>query len=266
MPLYQLVLLALIQGLTEFLPISSSGHLILLPELTSLEDQGALIDIAAHVGSLAAVLAYFRRDTVRLVVGGLQAAQLKFTDDSRMFLYIAGATVPVIAAAAVLVLFDATEAFRSAEVIAWATIIFAIPLFIADKYAPRLRQVEDMTWRRALLIGGAQLFAIVPGASRSGVTITAARALGFTRPEAARFSMLLAIPTISAFGLFSALELAGQGDVGRLSDAAIVAGLSFLSAYGAIFVFMKWLEKADMTLFVFYRLALGAGLLAIIYL
>ena len=192
MPIEQLILLALVQGITEFLPISSSAHLILAPMLTGSEDQGALIDVAAHLGSLGAVLLYFRQETGMLVRGALAALRFKLTDESRLFLYIAAATIPVIAAAAALVLLDATEAMRSPAVIAWTTIVFGVLLYLSDRTAERSHGLADLTPLRVGLIGLAQAIAIIPGTSRSGITITAARFLGFSRPEAARFSMLLA--------------------------------------------------------------------------
>jgi len=184
---------------------------------------------------------------------------------SRLFFAIAAATVPVIAAAAALVAFDAVDALRSPAVIAWATIGFGILLYLGDRTAERSHGLADLTAWRVAGVGLAQALALIPGASRSGVTITAARFLGFSRPEAARFSMLLAIPTIMAFGLFSAVELAEGGDAGRMTDAALVAGLSFVSAYGAIFLFMRMLQRMSLTPFVLYRMILGAGLLYYVY-
>ena len=266
MPIEQLILLALIQGLTEFLPISSSAHLILFPALTGYEDQGALIDVAAHLGSLGAVLLYFRRDTAALARGGVDTLRFRATQDRKLFLMIAAATIPTLLAAGALVALDATEAMRETYVIALSTIVFGLTLYAADKFGPRRRGVEDMTWRSTLWIGLAQVLAVLfPGTSRSGITITAARALGFTRPEAARYSMLMAIPTILAFGMFSFLQLFSEGSTGQTSDALIVAGLSFVSAYGAIYVFMKLLERISLTPFVIYRLVLGFGLLAYLY-
>ena len=262
MSLEQLILLALIQGLTEFLPISSSGHLILFPSLTGAEDQGVLIDLAAHVGSLGAVVLYFWRDVRVMFVGAADIARFRFsTEAARLDLYLAVATIPLLLVGGVLTTMGAMEALRSPTVIAWATIIFGLALYAADKLGARLRTLENLTWGRAALVGCAQAIAVIPGTSRSGITITAARMLNFTRPEAARISMLMSIPAILAGGAFIAFEMLESGDIGQASDAVVVAGLSFVSAYISIFLFMKMLQRMSLTPFVIYRLLLGAGLL-----
>lgn len=262
MPFIQLIVLAIIQGITEFLPVSSSAHLILAPlAVESWQDQGPLIDVAAHVGSLGAVLLYFRKETGMLFRGGIDTLRFHASEDRKLFLYIAGATVPIIIAAAAFVLLDLTEVLRAPEVIGAASILFGIFLWHADR-APAVKEgLDRIGWREALTIGAAQTLALVPGASRSGVTMTAARYLGWTRPEAARFSMLLAIPTILAFGLFAGLELVAEGARESLSAAAVVAGLSFLAAFAAIAVFMRLMERISFTPFVIYRIALGVALL-----
>ncbi|MEM8936610.1 MAG: undecaprenyl-diphosphate phosphatase [Pseudomonadota bacterium] len=262
MPILQLVIIAIVQGITEFLPISSSAHLILAPlAVESWADQGPLIDIAAHVGSLGAVLLYFRNETAMLFRGGVDTVRFQDSADRRLFLVVAAATIPIIVAAAVFVLLDLTEALRSPVVIGWASIIFAILLWAGDR-APEVREgLDRITWREVMTIGLAQACALVPGASRSGVTMTAARYLGWTRTEAARFSMLLAIPTIMAFGLFAGLELASNGETGNMVAALIVAALSFTAAYGAIMVFMRLTQSMTFTPFVIYRILMGVALI-----
>lgn len=262
MPIVQLIVLAIIQGLTEFLPVSSSAHLILAPlAVDGWEDQGPLIDIAAHVGSLFAVLLYFRSETAMLTRGGVDALRFHASEDRKLFFYIAGATLPILAAAAVLVAFDLTAALRSPTVIGLASIFFGVLLWHADR-APALKEgLDRIGWREALIIGATQILALIPGASRSGVTMTAARYLGWTRTEAARFSMLLAIPTIAAFGLFAAIELARDGGGGDMAGAGIVAVLSFASAYAAIAFFMRLTRMMSFTPFVIYRILLGVVLL-----
>ncbi|GJL94613.1 MAG: undecaprenyl-diphosphatase [Hyphococcus sp.] len=262
MPIIQLIVLALIQGITEFLPISSSAHLILAPlAVDSWADQGPLIDVAAHVGSLFAVLLYFKNETAMLFRGGVDTLCLRASPDRKLFLYVAAATIPIITAAAFVVSFDLLDALRSPVIIGWASIIFGLLLWHGDR-APAVKDgLDRIGWREVITIGAAQALAIIPGASRSGVTMTAARYLGWTRPEAARFSMLLAIPTISAFGLFAGLELASEGSTTSLAAAGIVAALSFLSAYGAILLFMKLTQRISFTPFVIYRLLLGVALL-----
>lgn len=262
MPIVQLIVLAIIQGITEFLPISSSAHLILAPLVVNgWEDQGPLIDIAAHVGSLFAVLLYFRNETGMLVRGGIDTLQFRASDDRKLFFYIAGATIPILIAASLFVVFDLTSALRSAVVIGWANIIFGALLWHADR-APSVHEgLDRIGWREVMTIGASQMLALIPGASRSGSTMMAARYLGWTRPEAARFSMLLAIPTISAFGIFAGLELGHEGAGGDMAGAGIVAVLSFIVAYASIAFFMHLTRMMSFTPFVIYRILLGVGLL-----
>ena len=262
MPLLHHIVLAVVQGITEFLPISSSAHLILVPTLApGWEDQGALIDVAAHVGTLAAVLLYFRTETGALFRGGVNALTLKWTPDTRLFALISAATIPTLIIGGALYALDIIDALRSPIVIAWTTIGFGVVLFVADRFGARSRTIDMVGWRGAILIGLSQAIALVPGTSRSGITMSAARALGYDRPDAARFSMLMAIPVILAFGGFTFLELLQDGIDGALTDALIVAVLSCICALGAIHIFLKMAARTDFTIFVLYRLALGAALL-----
>ncbi|PQA89436.1 undecaprenyl-diphosphate phosphatase [Hyphococcus luteus] len=263
MTLLQLVVLAIIQGITEFLPISSSAHLILAPVVVDgWADQGPLIDIAAHVGSLAAVLLYFRTETAMLFRGGVDTLRFKPSDDRKLFLFIAAATIPTLALAAVFVLLDITDALRSPVVIGWTSIIFGALLWHGDRSKGTREGLDNITWRDALSIGLAQMVALVPGVSRSGITMTMARYLGLARPEAARFSMLLAIPTILALGFFAAIEIVREGAGATMASAAIVAVLSFVCAYAAIAALMRLTRSVSFTPFVIYRIIFGVALLA----
>lgn len=265
MTLIQLLLLALIQGLTEFLPISSSAHLILLPELTGWEDQGALIDVAVHVGSLAAVMIYLRHDVIQLVGGVRDLGQRKDSFEARLALFLVLASIPVLAAGFALAKLDLIDAMRSAEVIGWATIVFAGVIYVSDTVGKRFKSLEKMTLRGALYIGLAQVLALIPGTSRSGITMAAGRFLGYERSEAVRFSFLLSIPTISAAGLFASLELAEAGLGALRLQALIAAALSFVAAYIAIWLFMTWVNRIGFAPFALYRLILGTGLLVYVY-
>lgn len=261
MSLLQLVVLALVQGITEFLPISSSGHLILVPQMTDWEDQGLAMDIAVHVGTLGAVMLYFRSEVARLARGGAATLGLaKAPKDRRLFLLLVLATVPVVVAGLALKTLGLDEQLRDPLVIAAASIGFGVLLYGADVACPRVKHIETLGWGHALLIGLAQVLALIPGASRAGTTMTAARALGYTRSEAARFSMLMSMPTIAAAGLLLGLDVAETGTA-ITADMAIAAALAFLSALAAIHFLMRWLESASMTLFVVYRVALGVFLL-----
>ncbi len=265
MPLELLILLAIIQGLTEFLPISSSAHLILPSQLGLIEDQGVTIDVAVHVGSLLAVMLYFRRDVAALVVGMFQALGGQWTRDARMFVYLAGASIPVLIVGFIFAMLDWDDAMRSIELIGWMSIIFGVALYEADRVAMRYKTMDELTWTGAMSIGIAQVLALFPGTSRSGITMTAARFLGFERSEAARFSMLLSIPVILAAGAVKGLEVVSSGDA-VLGEAVMWSlALSFISAYIAIWFFMTLVDRIGMLPFVVYRVVLGILLLSYVY-
>lgn len=265
MTLEILILLAIIQGLTEFLPISSSAHLILPAQLGWIEDQGTTIDVAVHVGSLFAVMAYFHKDVVTLFAGLWDAIRLRWTWSSKLFTLLAVATVPTLVAGVFIAVMDVEDMLRSAELIGWTSIIFGVLLYEADRIALRYKQVEDVTWQAALTVGAAQCLALLPGTSRSGITMTAARFLGYERSEAARFSMLLAIPTILAIGGFKGLEVVQAGDSVLQGQVFWAIILSFVAAYAAIWVFMRLVEQIGLFPFMIYRIALGLALLTFVY-
>ena len=266
MTLLQIVVLALVQGITEFLPVSSSGHLILVPELTDWPDQGLLMDIAVHLGTLFAVLVYFWRDVWRMLIGVLRFfTQARITPDGRLAFYVMIATVPVIIVGYYLKQQGYTGALRSAQVIGWTTLGFGVLLYLSDRSGMTIRRIEHLTLVPALIIGFAQILALIPGTSRSGITITAARLLGFERPDAARFSMLLSIPVILGAGLLAGKDVADAEDLTLTFNVLLAAGLAFLSALTAIALMMNWLKHAGFTPFVIYRLLLGLGLLAWVY-
>ncbi|SFG97264.1 Undecaprenyl-diphosphatase [Palleronia marisminoris] len=262
MPLFYLVLVALVQGITEFLPISSSGHLVLLPALTGHVDQGLLIDVAAHVGTLGAVILFFWAD-VRVAVAGLPSLVRGRVDEpgAWLALCLAVATVPVIIAGLILSVLDLSDALRSVAVIGWTTIIFGLVLWYFDQRAPEQHTASDWTLKDAVIMGLWQVIALVPGTSRSGITITGGRALGYTRKDAAKLSMLMSIPTILASGMLLSLDLIGTTDAGVIRDAAIVAFLSLLAALLALKLMFRLLESVSFTPYVIYRMILGTGLL-----
>lgn len=261
-----LLLLALVQGITEFLPVSSSGHLILLPRLLEAEDQGLMLDVAVHVGTLGAVMLYFWRDVVRLIVGLIHTLTGRFsTPQARLFLLLAFATIPVVVAGLLLKMAGLMDALRNIEVIGWTMLIFGIVLYIADRKGPEVKTAEGWTWRDALLMGLAQAIALIPGTSRSGITITAARGLGYTRTEAARLAMLMSIPTIMASGLLLGKDVVEAGDWTLLREAGLAAALSFIAALFALTLMMRLLKSTSFTPYVIYRVALGLVLLALAY-
>lgn len=269
----QIVILALVQGITEFLPISSSAHLVLVPVVSGWPDQGLVIDVSVHVGTLLAVLLYFRRDVAAAVAGFLRLFAGGSEREARLALQIAVASIPAFAAG--LALHELAPRLFRAEganlafavaVIAWANLVFALLLWLADRYGPRRHDVARLGYGGALAVGLAQALALIPGTSRSGVTMTAGRALGLTREEAARFSMLMAIPIILGAGALATKDVVEAGDATLGGDALLAAGLAFLSALAAIALLMRWLRHAGFTPFVIYRLVLGAALLGWLYL
>lgn len=263
MSTFQSIVLALIQGITEFLPISSSAHLILPKELLAWPDQGLAFDVAVHVGSLVAVLSYFRKDVGNLLVGWYASVTRKEdTQEGKLAWCIIIATVP--AAIAGLLFGDFIELhLRSTKVIAATTIIFAFALWWSDVKCSNKKQLTDMTLTLALAIGVAQAIALVPGTSRSGITITAALLLGFGRTDAARFSFLIAIPVILLSGAYMSLKLLSETiDWTTLITGIVVSGIS---AYLCIHYFLGFIQRIGMLPFVIYRFLLGAALLIFIY-
>lgn len=259
-----LIVLAVVQGITEFLPISSSAHLILVPCLGHFPDQGLDMDIAVHVGTLGAVMLYFWRDIWQMILGLWAALRLKKTPGGRLALAVLVATVPVVVVGVLVKDYVAT-AGRSIAVLGWSTLIFGILLYVADRIGLTVRRIEHLKLPDATIIGLAQAIALIPGTSRSGITMTAARLLGYERGEAARFSMLMSIPTILAAGTLAALDIV-KTDQPLVTTVAIYgAGLSFLTALIAIALLMRWLRHASFTPFAVYRLLLGAALLAAAY-
>ena len=262
MTFFQELLIALVQGITEFLPISSSGHLILIPKLTDFPDQGPLIDVAVHVGSLLAIVLYFRKDVMGLARGGFASVGLAKDDaQRRLFWFVVIGTIPAVALGLFLKMGDYLEGFRSTQLVATNLIVFGILLGIADRFGRETKAYEDMSLRDAILVGLAQAMALIHGTSRSGATMTAARALGYSRVESARFSFLLAIPAVAGAGLLAAFDLADA--TAQMQQDALVAGtLTFFTALATMVFLMNFLKKASMMVFVLYRVLLGAALLA----
>jgi undecaprenyl-diphosphatase len=260
----QIVVLAVVQGLTEFLPVSSSGHLILVPLLTGWPDQGLALDVAAHVGTLLAVLIYFWRDIGRMIHGVAQLARGKRDPWAMMVLYLAIGTVPALIVGYLVDRYAGT-AFRSMELVGWTFVLFGIVLYVTDKVGLTVRRLEHLRVGHALVIGLAQAIAFIPGVSRSGLTMVAARLMGFERADAARFSFLLSIPAIAAGGVWKGWELIQTGTAEAIHDAVWVGALSALAGFLAIAFLMAWLKRSTFTPFVIYRLLFGAFLLYSVY-
>lgn len=264
MTLLEIIVLALLQGFTEFLPISSSAHLILPSQLLGWQDQGLAFDVAVHVGTLLAVLIYFRKEVTSLLSSWVLSLTGKHSADGRLAWLIILATIP--AALFGLLAKDFIEVYaRSALVIASTTLVFGALLWYADVKAKQVRDTYSLSVKDVLLIGIAQAMALIPGTSRSGITMTAALMLGLDRQSAARFSFLISIPIIVLAGGYKSLELVTTPGAVDWQALGLGIVLSFLSAYACIYFFLKIIEKMGMLPFVIYRLGLGVFLLGFAY-
>ena len=261
--LYQVLLLALVQGLTEFLPISSSAHLVIPPLLLGWPDQGLAFDVAVHVGTLSAVIIYYRRDLQAMLLAWLRSlGGGQASDDSRLAWYLCLATVP--AGIVGLVAGDYIEMnLRSLPVIATTTLVFGVLLGLAQRLGAKAGEGRRLDLPLAMAIGLAQALAPVPGVSRSGVTITAGLLLGMDRQGAARFSFLLSIPIIASAGLLKLFDLVAAGDPVDWTSLLIGAVVSAFTAYLCIAIFLRLLDRVGLMPFVYYRIALALVLYAL---
>jgi undecaprenyl-diphosphatase len=252
--------LALIQGLTEFLPISSSGHLALVPALLGWPDQGLAFDVAVHVGSLLAVLVYFRQDVKNLTIAIPRLIGSSTDNDVVLLRHLMAASLPVLVVGFLLQHWI-EQNLRGAVVIGSAMIGFAFVLLYADSKRGS-RTILQMLWWTALIIGLAQVLALIPGTSRSGITISAALLLGFTRIDAARFSFLLSIPIILLAGLLKGTQLVKIGVDWQIFAFGIA--VSAISAYLCVALFLRLIERIGILPFVLYRIILGCAIFAVI--
>jgi len=264
MTIEQIIVLAVVQGVTEFLPISSSGHLILVPQIMHWRDQGFVVDVMTHIGTLFAILIYFWRDVARIVKGALELLKGRVTNEGRLAIYIVLATIPAIAFGVFLKTVGYTDLERNVAVVAWNTILYGLLMLVADMVGSQDRNLSNMTLGSALLIGVAQALALIPGTSRSGVTITAGRFLGFNRPDAARFSFLLGIPAIAGAGVLTVGDALSSGEAITMG-AVYCAGLTFVAGLAAIAFLMALVKRVSLLPFVLYRMVLGGFLLVLLY-
>jgi undecaprenyl-diphosphatase len=262
MTVFQALVLGIVQGLGEFLPISSSAHLVLTPWAFGWPDPGLAFDVALHVGTLAAVLWYFRGEWIKLTQSAFALLRTRRadTEDKQRLLYIVVATIPA-AIAGVLLEDYAESAFRSPTLIAFTLIVMGIVLWAADRYALQNRPLGAMRFRDALLIGLAQIFALVPGVSRSGSTMTAGRGLRFDRQSAATFSFLMSMPITAAAALLKAPTLLRADD-----PTPLIVGIVSAAASGwlAIAVLLRYVSRHSFGVFALYRLVLGVAVLALV--
>ena len=259
----QILTLSLVQGITEFLPISSSGHLLITSKLFGWVDQGLAIDVAVHVGTLCAVLVYFFDDVIKGISGGYGILSGKQNENTHFASLIIITTIPVVVAGYFLKDYVAVE-FRVDSimiVVGWTSIIFGFILWGADWLMPTIRRIDHLSKRHAILLGFIQVLSLIPGVSRSGICMTGGRILGMERLESARISMLMGMPVLLAAGVLIGFDLYRTNDVVLNTQFALAVLLSFCSGLFAIRLMMVWFSNHNMTVFAVYRIIFGCILL-----
>ncbi len=250
----EIFILSLVQGVAEFLPVSSSSHLIIISEYLDFKNQSLSLDVSLHIGSFIAVIVYFYKDI------------LNFYKNKKLFLKIFISSLPVMITGFVLVETNLILKIRNIEIIAWMTIIFGVLLLIGDKFNEKKNLRSDFNFKSAILIGILQIFSLIPGVSRSGIAITAARLLNFNRVDSTKISFFLSIPILGAVSIFGLNNILFSGDlnISKINLFAIL--LSFIFSFLTIKYFLKYVKKFNLNLFVYYRLILGSLLLILAYL
>ena len=250
----EIFILSLIQGVTEFLPISSSSHLILVSNYLEFDNQGLTIDVSLHIGSFFAVILYFYKDLIN------------FYQNKALFLKILISSLPIMIIGFVLVQIDFINKVRNVEVIAWTTILFGILLYFSDKFQLKKNLKNDFDFKSAFIIGFLQILSLVPGVSRSGIAITIARLLKFKRPDAAKISFLISIPILAAVSIFGLQNILFAEDAKFTKLNILTIFLSFIFSFITIKYFLEYIKKFNLNLFVYYRIFLGLVLLTSAYL
>jgi len=250
----EILILSLVQGITEFLPISSSSHLILISKYLNFDSQGLSIDVSLHIGSFLAVIFYFYKDIIN------------FYENKILFLKIFISSIPVMLVGFFLVKSGAVEKIRSIEIIAWTTLIFGFLLYISDKFELKKNIKNDFNLKSAIIIGLLQISSLIPGVSRSGIAITAARFLKFKRNDAAKISFLISIPILGAVSGYGFINILFTKNINFTIINLLAIILSFLFSFLTIKYFLKYIKKFNLNIFVYYRLLLGFILLMITYL
>lgn len=250
----QILLISIIQGIAEFIPVSSSAHINLLSNLFNYEKFELAINVSAHFGSLVAVLFYFNKEIYN------------FSKNKNLFYKVIIASIPIFIIGYILIELKIISNLRTIEIMGWTTIIFGILLYISDKFKIKLKMKNNFTFRNAIIIGFYQTLALIPGVSRSGIIITGARFLKFNRIDAAKISFLLSIPSLGAWSLYGCFDLIKQNDQILTMSSILTAFLSFIFSYITIKYFLIYLKKFNLNLFVIYRLILGIILLSVVYL
>ncbi len=266
MSLAHLFLVAIIQGITEFLPVSSSGHLVLVPILTGYPDQGQVIDVAVHMGTLLAVVIFFWSDVKMGLMGIPRMLTGRIdTPGAKLAFLLMVATIPAVLFGILLKLTGLDDAMRSVKVIGWTMLVFGVVLYVVDQRGAQVKSASDWSLRDAVIMGLWQAVALIPGSSRSGMTISGARALGYERSDGAKIAMLMSIPVIFASGVLLGSEVVATANAQAARDGAIAAGFSFVSALLALSLMMRLLRSVSFTPYVIYRVVLGLALLGVAY-
>jgi undecaprenyl-diphosphatase len=250
----EIIVLSLIQGITEFLPISSSSHLIIASEYLEFNNKNLEIDVSLHIGSFLAVIVFFRKDI------------FNFVQNKDLFLKILIGSLPVMIAGYLLVRFNFIDQIRNIKVIGWTTLIFGVLLYLSDRSGIKKKINSNFTLTSAILIGFLQILSLVPGVSRSGIAITGARALKFNRYDSAKISFLLSIPTLAAVSIFGLKNLVKSENFNFSFLIMISIIFSFLFSLITIKYFLKYIKTFSLNIFVIYRVFLGIGLLVLAYL
>ena len=266
MSYFEAIVLGIVQGLTEFLPISSTAHLRIVPAFFGWGDPGAAFTAVVQLGTMAAVLLFFWRDLWRIAstwVRALYQPEPRGTLDARLGWYLVYGTIPIAVLGLVFKNQIETGA-RDLRIIGWVLILFGLALWLVDRAFPQRKTIADLNLRDGVLYGLAQALALIPGVSRSGATITAGRALGYTREDAARFSFLLSVPAVVLSGLFELRKIGGEGGTSR-GPTIVATVVAFAVGYAAIAWLLRWLTSHSMLVFAVYRVALGVLVLALVY-
>ena len=249
----EVLILSITQGVTEFLPISSSSHLIILSTFYEFTFSNLFLDISLHIGSFFAVIFFFRDDLI------------DFLNNKNIFVLILISSMPVLILGYILVFFNFTDQLRSIKIIAWSTLIFGILLYISDKFSLKKEMKKDFDFKSAILIGLLHSLSLIPGVSRSGVAITAGRFLGYKRVEAAKISFLLSIPTLFFLTLYGTYSLYEKNSLHFSQINLISIFLSFIFSYLTIKYFLKFINKFNLNIFIIYRIILGSILMFYVY-
>lgn len=250
----EILILSLVQGVTEFLPVSSSSHLIIFSNFLNFQEQSLSIDISMHIGSFIAVITYFHKDIFNLM------------KNKELFIKIILSSIPILLIAFIIVQTNLLEQIRNIKVIGWMTFIFGILLYLSDKFNVDKNIEEDFNYKSAIIIGLFQILSLIPGVSRSGITISAARILNFKRFDAAKISFLMSIPTLGAVSVFGLKNIFFSEDISFSLLNLLSIFLSFTFSLITIKYFLKFIKKFNLTLFVVYRILLGIFLLILAYL